>query len=268
MAISSMRVLSTSMDSPSTSKRTTFPSFLLMSRTMRYSCGKMLEMGVSDAPEDAPKWKAKTEPKEAQTPDPKPMRAEDVVPEVKEKPVIIPAHPMRTTLEKKHLFIASSADVIGEVRVGNDVSIWYNAVVRGDELPITIGDRSNVQDGSVVHVAPGYKTTIGSGVTIGHNCTIHGCTIGDDVLVGMGSVILNGAAIGKNCIIGAGSLVTQNKEIPEGSLVMGSPAKVVRPLSPEEIQGILDNAREYVALMDEEPGRSYYEDVNGILTLN
>ncbi|MDD4692375.1 MAG: gamma carbonic anhydrase family protein [Eubacterium aggregans] len=161
------------------------------------------------------------------------------------------------------MFIAKSADIVGNVALGNDTSVWYQAVLRGDEAPITVGDRSNIQDGTVVHVAHGYHTVIGSGVTIGHNCTIHGCTIEDDVLVGMGTTVLNGAKIGRNTIIGAGSLVTQNKEIPEGSLVLGSPAKVVRALTEEEIQSILNNAQEYVDLMDEEPGRSFYETAEG-----
>ena len=125
----------------------------------------------------------------------------------------------------KNIFIAKSADVLGKVRIGDYSSIWYQAVLRGDMDSITIGERSNVQDGSVVHVAPGgYCVKIGDGVTIGHNCTIHGCTIENNVLVGMGSTILNGAVIGENTIIGAGSLVTQNKVIPPNSLVMGSPA--------------------------------------------
>ncbi|SEA34672.1 Carbonic anhydrase or acetyltransferase, isoleucine patch superfamily [Eubacterium aggregans] len=168
-----------------------------------------------------------------------------------------------TPTDRKHIFIAKSADIVGNVALGNDTSVWYQAVLRGDEAPITVGDRSNIQDGTVVHVAHGYHTVIGSGVTIGHNCTIHGCTIEDDVLVGMGTTVLNGAKIGRNTIIGAGSLVTQNKEIPEGSLVLGSPAKVVRALTEEEIQSILNNAQEYVDLMDEEPGRSFYETAEG-----
>ena len=152
---------------------------------------------------------------------------------------------------KKDLFIAPSADVVGKVTLGHEANVWYQAVIRGDQEPITIGDRTNVQDGSVVHVAPGYPTMIGNGVTIGHNCTIHGCTIADNVLVGMSTTILNGAEIGENCIIGAKSLVTQNKKFPAGSLIMGSPAKVIRPLTAEEIASITANAEEYIRLMNE-----------------
>jgi carbonic anhydrase/acetyltransferase-like protein (isoleucine patch superfamily)/very-short-patch-repair endonuclease len=168
---------------------------------------------------------------------------------------------------RKHIFIAASADIVGDVHIGNGSSVWYQAVVRGDQQPITIGENSNVQDGSVVHVSPTNKTTIGDGVTIGHNCTIHGCTIEDDVLVGMGSTVLNGAVIGKETIIGAGSLVTQNVTIPAGSLAFGRPAKVVRPLTEDEKQSIRDNAEEYIRLMDEEPGQGFYETGDGVIII-
>lgn len=168
----------------------------------------------------------------------------------------------------KNIFIAKSADVLGKVRIGDYSSIWYQAVLRGDMDSITIGERSNVQDGSVVHVAPGgCCVKIGDGVTIGHNCTIHGCTIENNVLVGMGSTVLNGAVIGENTIIGAGSLVTQNKVIPPNSLVMGSPAKVIRPLTDAEIESIRANAREYMECMRLEPGKSYYENSDGIIVV-
>lgn len=157
----------------------------------------------------------------------------------------------------KHIFIAKNATVVGDVRVGEDSSIWYAAVVRGDQAPITIGERTNVQDGSVVHVDIKTPTIIGDGVTIGHNCTIHGCDIGDNVLIGMGATVMNRANIPDNCIVGAGALVTQGKTFPEGSLILGSPAKAVRQLTDEEIQGIRDNAAEYVQLMDLEPGRDF-----------
>ncbi|MDO9491159.1 MAG: gamma carbonic anhydrase family protein [Acetobacterium sp.] len=149
----------------------------------------------------------------------------------------------------KTIFIAKSADVVGKVKLGNFISVWFQAVIRGDVDSITIGDRTNIQDGTVVHVAPGYPTVIGDGVSIGHNAIIHGCEIGDNVLVGMGAIILNGAKIGDNSIVGAGSLVTQGKVFPPNSLIMGSPAKVARELKPEEIQSIRDNAEEYLDTM-------------------
>lgn len=149
----------------------------------------------------------------------------------------------------KTVFIAKSADVIGKVKLGNFISVWFNTVIRGDVDTITIGDRTNIQDGTVVHVAPGHPTVIGEGVSIGHNAIIHGCEIGDNVLVGMGAIVLNGAKIGDNSIVGAGSLVTQGKVFPPNSLIMGSPAKKVRDLSPEEVQSIRDNAEEYLDTM-------------------
>lgn len=157
----------------------------------------------------------------------------------------------------KHIFIAKNATVVGDVRIGEDSSIWYSAVVRGDQAPITIGERTNVQDGSVVHVDIKTPTIIGDGVTIGHNCTIHGCDIGDNVLIGMGATVMNRADIPDNCIVGAGALVTQGKTFPEGSLILGSPAKAVRSLTDEEIQGIRDNAAEYIELMANEEGQAF-----------
>ena len=144
--------------------------------------------------------------------------------------------------------IASQSVILGDVTIGADSSVFYYAVVRGDEASITIGRRSNIQDNSTVHVDYGFPTVIGDDVTVGHNCVIHGCTIGDASLIGMGSTILNGAKIGKHCLIGAGSLVTQNTVIPDGMLVIGSPAKVKRPLTEEEIQSIYKNAADYVTL--------------------
>ncbi|MDI3535623.1 MAG: hypothetical protein PWP16_362 [Eubacteriaceae bacterium] len=149
----------------------------------------------------------------------------------------------------KTVFIAKSADVVGRVKLGNFVSIWFQAVLRGDVDSITIGDRTNIQDGTVVHVAPGHPTVIGDGVSVGHNAIIHGCSIGDNVLVGMGAIVLNGAQIGDNSIVGAGALVTQGKVFPPNSLIIGSPAKAVRALSEEEIQSIRDNAEEYLDTM-------------------
>ena len=144
--------------------------------------------------------------------------------------------------------IFDGAKVIGDVKLESNVSIWYNAVVRGDQAPISIDENSNVQDNCVVHVSKGYPVKIGKNVSIGHGAIIHGCTIEDNVLVGMGAIILNGAKISKNCLVGAGALVTENKEFPEGSLIIGSPAKAVRQLSPEQIKGIQENADEYINL--------------------
>ena len=127
----------------------------------------------------------------------------------------------------------------------NNSSIWFNTVLRGDIENITVGEGSNVQDGSVLHTDPGYPLKIGSGVTIGHLVMLHGCQIGDDCLIGIGSIILNGAKIGKNSIIGANALVTENKNIPENSLVIGSPGKVVRQVTAEEISAIKENAIHY-----------------------
>lgn len=150
----------------------------------------------------------------------------------------------------KTVFIAKSADVVGKVKLGNFVSIWFNAVIRGDVNSIAIGDKTNIQDGTVVHVGKNHPTVIGTGVSVGHNAVIHGCEIGNNVLVGMGAIILNGAKIGDNSMVGAGSLVTQGKVFPPNSLIMGSPAKVVRELRPEEIESIRENCQEYLDIMD------------------
>ncbi len=144
--------------------------------------------------------------------------------------------------------IYDGAKVIGDVTLESKVSIWYNAVVRGDIEPITIDENSNVQDNCVLHVSEDYPVKIGKNVSVGHNATVHGCTLEDNVLVGMGAIILNGAHIKKNCLIGAGALVTENKTFPENSLILGSPAKAVRELSEEEIESIKENADEYVSL--------------------
>lgn len=148
--------------------------------------------------------------------------------------------------------IYEGARIIGDVTLKNKVAIWYNAVVRGDIEPITIDEKSNIQDNCVLHVSENYPVKIGKNVSVGHNATIHGCTIDDNVLIGMGSIILNGAHITKNCLVGAGALVTENKTFPEGSLIIGSPAKAVRQLTKEEIEGITKNAEKYVELAFEE----------------
>lgn len=151
-------------------------------------------------------------------------------------------------------FIAPDAAVYGDVSVGADCNIWFHAVVRAEDFSITIGEGSNVQDNCVVHGDSGHGVEIGRNVTIGHGAIIHGCKIGDNTLVGMGAIVLNGAVIGKNCIIGAGALVTQNTVAEDGSLLIGSPAKVKRMVTEDELQHSLENARLYV-----EKGRAYAE---------
>ena len=143
-------------------------------------------------------------------------------------------------------WVADSAEVIGRVELGEGASVWFGAVLRGDNELLQIGAGSNVQDGSVIHSDMGYPVTVGANVTIGHRVTLHGCSVGDGSLIGIGSVLLNGARIGKNCLVGAGSLVTEGKEFPDGSLIVGSPAKAVRQLTPEQITGLQRNARHYI----------------------
>jgi carbonic anhydrase/acetyltransferase-like protein (isoleucine patch superfamily) len=145
-------------------------------------------------------------------------------------------------------WVADSATVLGRVRLGPAASVWYGAVLRGDNDLVQVGARSNVQDGSVLHTDHGIALTLGEGVTVGHQVMLHGCTVGDGSLVGIQSVILNGARIGKHCLVGAKSLVTEGKEFPDGALIMGSPAKVVRMLSPEQIQMLQMSAAHYVQL--------------------
>ena len=144
-------------------------------------------------------------------------------------------------------WVADGATVIGDVELDEDASVWFGAVLRGDSDRLRVGRGSNVQDGSVVHADAGSPTTIGADVTVGHMVMLHGCTIGDGSLVGIGSVILNGARIGKHCLVGARSLVTEGKSFPDGSLIMGAPAVVVRALSAEQIEGIRRSAVHYVA---------------------
>ena len=143
-------------------------------------------------------------------------------------------------------WVASNAVIIGKVELKKDSNIWFNVTLRGDVEPITVGEGSNVQDGSVVHSDPGCPVIIGKNVTIGHLVMLHGCVIEDDCLIGIGSTILNKAKIGKNSIIGANALVTENKVIPERSLVLGSPGKIVRQVTDKEIEHIKENARHYV----------------------
>jgi carbonic anhydrase/acetyltransferase-like protein (isoleucine patch superfamily) len=145
-------------------------------------------------------------------------------------------------------WVADSASVIGRVRLGAQSSVWYGAVLRGDNDDITIGERTSIQDNSVVHIDGGVPLVVGSNVTVGHQVMLHGCTIGDGALIGIGSIILNHARIGRHCLVGAGSLVTEGKEFPDGVMIMGTPAKVVRELTPEQIERLHWSAAHYVEL--------------------
>jgi len=151
------------------------------------------------------------------------------------------------TLPDGFFWVAESAQVIGNVALGEAASVWFGAVLRGDNEPITVGARSNIQDLCVLHTDPGFPLVIGEGCTIGHRAILHGCTIGNNSLIGMGATVLNGAVVGENCLIGAGALVTEGKEIPAGSLVVGAPGRVVRTLTPDEIAGLRRSAERYVA---------------------
>lgn len=153
-------------------------------------------------------------------------------------------------------FIAPNASIIGSVTLENNVSIWFNVTIRADKDVIHIGAETNIQDGSVLHVDPGFPLTIGKQVTVGHKVILHGCTIGDGSLIGMNAVVLNGAKTGKGCLIGANTLVTENMEIPDGSVVLGSPGKIVRMLDHEARQTLLESAASYV-----ENGRRYREQL-------
>ena len=143
-------------------------------------------------------------------------------------------------------WVADSAQVIGNVHLAAHTSVWFGAVIRGDNEDIRIGEGSNIQDGSVLHTDIGKPLTLGKHVTVGHQVMLHGCTIGDECLIGIGAVVLNGAKIGNNCLVGAGSLVTEGKEFPDGAMIMGSPAKVVRMLTPEQIELVRRSARTYI----------------------
>ena len=144
-------------------------------------------------------------------------------------------------------FIAPDASIIGSVIIGDEASVWFNAVIRGDVEAITIGAQSNIQDGSVLHADPGFPLTVGKGVTVGHKVMLHGCTIDDYSLIGINAVILNGAKIGKHCLIGANALVTEGMEVPDGSVVMGSPGKVKGSLTEEQRAGLQYGAEHYVS---------------------
>lgn len=154
------------------------------------------------------------------------------------------AYKLRTT--DADVLICEGACVVGEVTLGKGVSVWYNAVLRGDEGSIVVGENTNIQDGAIMHE----ETKVGAGCTIGHNAIVHACTVGDNVLVGMGATILNGAKIGNDCIVGAGAVVTGKMDAPDGSMILGSPAKVIRPLTEAEIEGNRRSAAGYLHLAE------------------
>jgi len=158
---------------------------------------------------------------------------------------------------EEDVFLAPGCQIIGDVKIAKGSSIWYNATLRADIGSITIGEFTNVQDNSVIHIDTEYPTIIGCYVTIGHNAIIHGCEISDNCLIGMGATILNGAKIGEGCLIGAGALVTENKIIPPKSLALGVPAKVIRKLTDEEFEQIKEHAKEYYNL-----AKSYNDNNN------
>lgn len=147
--------------------------------------------------------------------------------------------------------LCPGAAVVGDVTLGKHVSVWYNAVLRGDEGAITVGENTNIQDCAVLHE----ETHIGAGCTVGHGAIVHGCTVGNNVLIGMGATVLNGAKIGDDCIVGAGALVTGKMDAPAGSMLLGTPAKIVRPLTAEEIEGNRVSARDYCRLAEAQRGR-------------
>jgi carbonic anhydrase/acetyltransferase-like protein (isoleucine patch superfamily) len=143
-------------------------------------------------------------------------------------------------------YVADSAEVIGNVELAEGASVWFGAILRGDNDLMSIGKGANVQDGSVLHSDPGFPLTLGADVTIGHMVMLHGCTIGDGTLVGIGAVVLNGAKIGRNCLVGAGALVTEGKEFPDNSMIVGAPAKAIKELTPEQAARMRHAAEHYV----------------------
>jgi carbonic anhydrase/acetyltransferase-like protein (isoleucine patch superfamily) len=167
------------------------------------------------------------------------------------------------SLGKRHLsymgkpaFIAPNATLIGSIEIHENASIWFNVVIRADNDKVIIGAASNIQDGSILHIDPGYPLTIGKSVTVGHKVMLHGCTIGDNSLIGINAVVLNGAKIGKNCLIGANTLIPERMDIPDGSMVVGSPGKVKRSLSEQEIKMLAMGAAHYV-----QNGQRYQDDL-------
>ncbi|MCA1405257.1 gamma carbonic anhydrase family protein [Ensifer sp. IC3342] len=143
-------------------------------------------------------------------------------------------------------WVAPDANLIGQVEIGEDVGIWFGATLRGDNEPIRIGARTNIQEAVIIHVDPGFPTTIGEGCTIGHRAIIHGCSIGDNSLIGMGATVLNGARIGRNCLVGANALITEGKQFPDNSLIVGAPAKAIRTLDDAAVDKLKRSAEHYV----------------------
>lgn len=143
-------------------------------------------------------------------------------------------------------WLAPNASVIGQVELGEDVGIWFGAVLRGDNEPIIVGGGSNIQEGVMIHTDPGHPVRIGTGCTIGHHAIVHGCSIGDNSLIGMGATILNGAKIGRNCLVGANALVTEGKEFPDGSLIVGSPARAIRQIDQDTADKLKQSALKYI----------------------
>lgn len=152
-----------------------------------------------------------------------------------------------TFVDEASTWVAPDASVIGDITIGRDVGIWFGAALRGDTEPITIGDGTNVQEHTIMHTDPGFPLTIGRGCTIGHRALLHGCTIGNNSLIGMGAIILNGARIGDNCLVGAGALVTEGKVFPDGSLIVGSPARAIRELDEQAVGRLRLSAQHYIA---------------------
>ncbi len=150
------------------------------------------------------------------------------------------------TPPKGSYWVAPDANVIGQVEIGEEVGIWFGVTLRGDNEPIRLGARTNIQENVVIHVDPGFPVTIGEGCTIGHGAIIHGCSIGENSLIGMGATVLNGAKIGRNCLVGANALVTEGKEFPDNSLIVGAPAKAIRTLDEAAVEGLKRSAAHYV----------------------
>ena len=161
----------------------------------------------------------------------------------------------KTLIIPESAFVAEGAVIKGEVRLGEEVSVWFHTTIRADDASLEIGAGTNVQDNCVIHVDNGLKMSIGNGVTIGHGAIVHGCNIGENSLIGMGAIILNEAEIGKNCIVGAGTLITQKCIIPDNSLVLGNPGKIKRTVTEEELENIKQNSRYYI-----EEAKKYRED--------